>query len=455
MSVRFDVREVSKPILAASVMVERGCGLWLHRNGAYILGNGCAEDVGKHLRKHGEVVATLEARRNTFVLPLSQQRWQHLPDRRSGRSRRGRGAAVAAGRIGGSEGSLCEGRTPTPLAGAGCTARARPRALQELVQVVRHWPGIRRAPQAQPRREHDHACGAGLLPSLEGHGRGSAMALVLVLRPHGVVGAYQLLRKEPDPFTVDCVLSFLDLCSVTKDTIQAHMEPSTQALLSEVRRRRFHKTLVEVPPNHSHQSNMLVENVVRRVRTHVGQALREDWSVSTHSALGTHAMHREGRRQELVGATSRTRVHQCTGGNWGNCRLQARASEPRQAGASLGCRFFLGSPRRERRGYRWHAARRRVRQSTPEYNAFLCVPWNPRGLQVEAPMASGRRRYITKAIESERGLTPRCPACVGVRVHPHGDLPCEVRGDLQRPGRRDAADAQRELTARTNPTRSM
>ena len=40
MSVRFDVREVSKPILAASAVVERGCGL--HRDGAKIRGNGCA-----------------------------------------------------------------------------------------------------------------------------------------------------------------------------------------------------------------------------------------------------------------------------------------------------------------------------------------------------------------------------------------------------------------------------
>ena len=39
MRVRFDVREVSKP-LAVSAMVKQGCGVWLHRDGAFFLGDG-------------------------------------------------------------------------------------------------------------------------------------------------------------------------------------------------------------------------------------------------------------------------------------------------------------------------------------------------------------------------------------------------------------------------------
>ena len=118
---------------------------------------------------------------------------------------------------------------------------------RELMQVVHHWPGVRRAPQAQRRREHDPACGEGLLLSLDTDA-GQPWRLVLVLRPPGAVGACQLLRKGPDRFALDCVLSF-------------------QALLSEARRRRSHKTLVRVPPNHSHQSNVLVGNAVRRVES--------------------------------------------------------------------------------------------------------------------------------------------------------------------------------------------
>ena len=36
------------------------------------------------------------------------------------------------------------------------------------------------------------------------------------------------------------------------------------------------------------------------------------------------------------------------------------------------------------------------------FTTFIGVPWNPRGLTVEAPMASSRRRYITR-LSSVRG----------------------------------------------------
>ena len=87
----------------------------------------------------------------------------------------------------------------------------------------------------------------------------SATALVLALRTHGVVGE--------DRFAVHCVLSSLDLWCVTEVTMKADVEPSTQALPSEERRRRSHKTLVEVPPKQSHQPNELVENAVRRLES--------------------------------------------------------------------------------------------------------------------------------------------------------------------------------------------
>ena len=44
------------------------------------------------------------------------------------------------------------------------------------------------------------------------------------------------------------------------------------------------------------------------------------------------------------------------------------------------------------------------------FRTFIGVPWNPRGLVVEAPMASSRRRYITKAVNQQHG----CSACLGI-----------------------------------------
>ena len=61
--------------------------------------------------------------------------------------------------------------------------------------------------------------------------------------------------------------------------------------------------------------------------------------------------------------------------------------------------------------------RRRTREKQWQRDAFTTftgVPWNPRGLAVEAPMASNRRRYIAKSLVQQHGETPGCSACLGV-----------------------------------------
>ena len=59
--------------------------------------------------------------------------------------------------------------------------------------------------------------------------------------------------------------------------------------------------------------------------------------------------------------------------------------------------------------------RRRTRDKQRDaFTTFIGVPWNPRGLAVEAPMASNRRRYITKSLVQQNGETPGCSACLGV-----------------------------------------
>ena len=42
------------------------------------------------------------------------------------------------------------------------------------------------------------------------------------------------------------------------------------------------------------------------------------------------------------------------------------------------------------------------------------MPWNPRGLAVEAQMASSTRRYIAKSLVQQHGETPGCSASLGV-----------------------------------------
>ena len=172
-----------------------------------------AADFDKHRRKRGGVVATLEARRNTLVLLFSRNR----------------------------DGHLCPTDDPTGADEDASVrvARARPCTLQELGQVVHRRPGARRAP-------HDPACGTGQLLPVEGrrhelsHGAGvgaeaARSSAWMTSTSEGARPARRGLRAVlPRPVGRD----------------RGHDEGGhgpTQALLSEVGRRRSHQTWVEVP----------------------------------------------------------------------------------------------------------------------------------------------------------------------------------------------------------------
>ena len=94
-----------------------------------------------------------------------------------------------------------------------------------------------------------------------------ATILVLAQRPHGAVGACQVLRKGPEPYAIDCVLAYLDSWGLVEVTLKADNEPAIQALADGVRTKRGERTMVEKSPKYSHQSNGVAENAVRRIES--------------------------------------------------------------------------------------------------------------------------------------------------------------------------------------------
>ena len=94
-----------------------------------------------------------------------------------------------------------------------------------------------------------------------------ATILVLAQRPHGAVGACQVLRKGPEPYAIDCVLAYLDSWGLVEVTLKADNEPAIQALADGVRIKRGERTMVEKSPKYSHQSNGVAENAVRRIES--------------------------------------------------------------------------------------------------------------------------------------------------------------------------------------------
>ena len=62
-----------------------------------------------------------------------------------------------------------------------------------------------------------------------------ATILVLTQRPHGAVGACQVLRKGPEPHAIDCVLAYLDTWGLREVLLKADDEPAIQALVDAAR----------------------------------------------------------------------------------------------------------------------------------------------------------------------------------------------------------------------------
>ena len=74
------------------------------------------------------------------------------------------------------------------------------------------------------------------------------------------------------------------------------------------------------------------------------------------------------------------------------------------------------------------------------------VPWNPRGLAVEAPVASSRRRYITKALIQQHGETPGRSACL--RIASQHTAKCRERFErLINPSAADSQGVQRRINS--------
>ena len=202
---------------------------------------------------------------------------------------------------------------------------------------------------------------------------------------------------------------------------------------------------MEKSPKYSHQSNGAVENAVRRIesltRTYVcvlqwklrykvdSKSIVLPWLVR-HAA---YVLSRFVKRDDGRSAWARLKGKECDSplAQVGVVRGEMAKLDPRWAtGTSLGRTDesdevnvgtavgieFARSFRRRTRDKQWQRG---------AFMTFSGVPWNPRGLAVEAPMASNRRGYTTKSLVQEHGETPGCSACLG--VSPQHTATCRER----------------------------
>ena len=194
------------------------------------------------------------------------------------------------------------------------------------------------------------------------------------------------------------------------------------------------RTMVEKSPKYSHQSTGAVENAVRRIesltRTYVC-ALQEKLGYNADSKIlpwlvrhAAYVLSRCVKRDDGRSAWARLRGKECDSPfetvdfkivrgemaklepRWATGTFLGRTDESDEVivGAAVGVEFAR-SFRRRTRDKQWQR---------DAFTTFIDVPWNPRGLAVETPVASNRRRHITKSLVQQHGETPGCSASLGV-----------------------------------------
>ena len=407
----FDVRNLTKPIVAAGQVTDAGQGVWLSGDGGFILDKKSAKKIEKLLGDKERFIE-LRKQKGVYVIPCEDQmrrtglRGQRVlqSSRMTKREREEHEVTHATFR------SWCE----ACVAGRATEDAHRRSAKESSVPMV----------------AMDH----GLLGrNTDAH---QATILVLAQRPHG---ACQVLRKGPELYAIDCGLAYLDSWGLAEVVLKSDNEPAIQALVDGVRIKRGERTMVEKSPQYSHQSNGAAENAVRRIesltRTYVcvlqekigykvdSKSIILPWLVRHAAYVLNRYIKRDGGRS----AWARLRGKEC------DCPLvqigetvdfkivrgEMAKLEPRWAvgtflertdesdevivGTAAGIEFA--------RSLRRRAANKQWERDA--FTTFIGVPWNPRGLAVEAPVASSRRRYITKTLIHLYGETPGCAACLG------------------------------------------
>ena len=267
MSGKFDVKGVSKPIMAAGSAVDAGHGGWLHRDGSMIVHGGISDAAHSLVTsKVGNSAVDLKRHRGIFVLPVKVDEAVICP-------------------LASEENALEDFATSEEARKA--SAKALPafpsdeeRQAHELHHLpFRSWCALCVAGRA---RDDVHKRGKGgekstiAVVSLDycflsrDDDLDVATVLVLNLRPHGACGAAQVVHKGANEFSVESVLHYLDLWGITDVVLKTDQEASIQALTAEVQKRREHPTTIELSPKGSHQSNGAAEQEVLRLEGLVG-----------------------------------------------------------------------------------------------------------------------------------------------------------------------------------------
>ncbi|CAK0826802.1 unnamed protein product [Prorocentrum cordatum] len=438
LTVNFEAKGVRKPIMAVSSAVDAGYGVWLYDGSSYIVKPKHAKELAMVVRDNIGKNRSIELRRKNgiFVIPArlcsrsgelcAATEKDEEPKKRVRFSDDFEDSEDARP-------ALSKALAPWPS--------AEEKAKHELTHCPHHaWCRYCLTGQAteDPHKSQSKESTVAKLAldycflARKGELQ-KATVLVFVLRPPGAVGATQVAKKGVDDVAVEFVLFYLEARGAGEAVLRADHEPTIQALLGELRRRRVerHRTTVEKFTKHDSKADGGIEVVAHRVesltRTYVAviedkyktkvtsQSVILPWLVR-HSAyvITRFVLKSDGKEftspLACVGETVDFKLlrkdQSKLDPRWASGVFLGRRDESDEVvvGTARGIEFTRSFKRRD-------GSERWIQE---EFRTSIGVPWNPRAPTTETPVVSTRRRYITCALIQEHGESPDCAACLGL-----------------------------------------
>ena len=270
------------------------------------------------------------------------------------------------------------------------------------------------------------------------------------------MGACQVLREGPKPYAIDCVLAYLDSWGLAEVLLKADHEPAIQALVDGVRAKRGERTMVEISPKYSHQSNGAAEKAVRRIesltRTCVCVLQKKlGYKVDSKSIVlpwlmrhAAYVLSRFVKRDDGHSAGARLRGKECDSPlapigdtvDFKFVRGDMAKLEPRWAvGIFLGRARVMMLSSEQLQG---SSLRTKDKQwERDAFTTFIGVPWNPRG-----PDGKQQTTIHHKVPHPAAWRDARLFSVLGNRFAKHSEVSREVReADQPERHRRDSRSA--------------
>jgi hypothetical protein len=263
--------------------------------------------------------------------------------------------------------------------------------------------------------------------------------LSLKEKPGQAVGATALPDKSASEFAVAAVAGYLDFWGLNDVTLKCDQEPSMKKIVDVLKEKRTHRTLVELSPKYSHQSNGVIESAHYHLEAQI-RTLKSDFEQKTGVLITAKSMMTPWLVRHAawlitrfsIGADGVTAYRRLRGKDYRSeiaeigenvsyriaNRTQAKLDTRWESdGVFLGKtdnsdEAIIGTPRGIELVRSFRKREQAERWSADAVRMFVGVPWNPRGVVADGP-GGVRRKYVTRALVVKHGATEGCPGCAG------------------------------------------